>query len=70
MLGPIHDAAPELTEAEITMAFDALIARGNIFAPDLSPPLTEREMLIRDVILRQAQEHACRDADTVTDRTG
>jgi hypothetical protein len=55
ILGPVHAADPTLTEAEITKAYDALIARNGLL-PNPDPPLTKTEMLIRDVIIRLANE--------------
>jgi hypothetical protein len=55
--GAVHALDPSLTEAEIAAAYENLVGRGNIFAPDLSPPLTPLEVAIRDVIVRLAQEH-------------
>jgi hypothetical protein len=70
ILGPVHAAAPGLSEMEIKEAYEALVARGNI-PPNPSPPLTRLESLILDVIARLAREqHTCRDAGTVTDRIG
>jgi hypothetical protein len=58
--GAVHAAVPDLGETELWAAYDALLARGNVFAPDLSPPLTPLEVTIRDVIVRLAQEQQSR----------
>jgi hypothetical protein len=70
VLGPVHAVDPSLSEAQITAAYETLIARGDI-PPDPTPPLSKLETLILDVIARLAREqHACRGAGTVIGRTG
>jgi hypothetical protein len=56
--GAVHAAAPDLGEPELRAAYEGLIGRGNMFASDLSPPLTPLEITIRDVIVKLAQEHS------------
>jgi hypothetical protein len=56
--GAVHAAVPNLGETELQAAYEGLMARGNIFAPDLSPPLTPLEVMIRDVIVKLAQEQS------------
>jgi hypothetical protein len=51
----VHDADPSLTEVEIAAAYNSLIARDGLL-PDPVPPLTKTESLIRDVIVRLANE--------------
>jgi hypothetical protein len=53
--GPVHAADPSLTEAEIRASYDSLIARDGLL-PNPDPPLNKTEMLIRDTIIRLANE--------------
>ena len=51
----VHAADPWLTEAEIKEAYETLTTRGEI-SSNPSPPLSRVELLILDVVARQAQE--------------
>jgi hypothetical protein len=55
ILGPVHEVAPDLSEDEIREAYDALLARNGLL-PNPDPPLDKVESVIRDVIVRLANE--------------
>jgi hypothetical protein len=55
--GAVHAAVPGHSDDELCAAYESMIGRGNMFAPDMSPPLTPLQLAVRDVIVRLAQEH-------------
>jgi len=55
--GAVHDADPLLTEAEIKEGYETLTRRG-IISPNPDPPFSPVELLICDVLLRQAKAPA------------
>ena len=52
--GAVHAADPSLTAAEIKEAYETLTTRGDI-PPNPSPPLSRVELLICDILRRQAE---------------
>jgi hypothetical protein len=57
-IAPVVQAAdPSLSETEIREAYDALIERDGLL-PNPSPPLDKVETLIRDVIIKLADEQS------------